>query len=629
MNHLRPGNVRTPDLRDTNRLELLDGPFDTVSHTAEVRRIAGVQGKYNIPNVGIFLWRLQSYPIERVTAREIDSAQGRYTFNPLGHDIRLFNRPQTETEITHLAEEINVPGFLRRRLLYDELEARRQAIVDDTTPREAYFWASPVLEVYVPVKEQPKPIPVPVKERPKLIPVEEILISDLSDWQRPPKEKQYAPSDDPENERPMPIQVAVDPELGRLAFPAGVTHDRVWVSYSYGFSGDVGGGPYNRQESVDKALEGTLDWWQIAVSKEPVAGLAEGKVVTTICEALYLWSTQPAGTAGVITIMDNRRYEKDEKDEDFVIRMPDGSLLLIVAADWPEMDDPENPGHKIRVPGHLVPDERRAHLLGNVEVHGATSGNGVPGKLVLDGLLIDGRLTVLDGDLGQLRIAHSTLVPEMGGLEVQATHTALRIECERSICGPIVIPTNTVPELNIVDSIVSSGTENIESRPAIHTPNTATTIEMSTVFGSSEVRTLEASNSIFTDKMTVHHRQTGCVRFSYVPTDSRIPRRYRCQPDLSLKGITDEAKRAAIEARLQPVFTSVHYKGFDPAHVHLSHAYAQLSRACAEEIRTGAENGSEMGVFQHLYQPQRETNLRISLEEYLPAGLEAGIFYVT
>jgi hypothetical protein len=36
-----------------------------------------------------------------------------------------------------------------------------------------------------------------------------------------------------------------------------------------------------------------------------------------------------------------------------------------------------------------------------------------------------------------------------------------------------------------------------------------------------------------------------------------------------------------------------------------------------------------MGVFESLKQPQRETNLRIRLDEYMPYGLEAGILYVT
>ena len=36
-----------------------------------------------------------------------------------------------------------------------------------------------------------------------------------------------------------------------------------------------------------------------------------------------------------------------------------------------------------------------------------------------------------------------------------------------------------------------------------------------------------------------------------------------------------------------------------------------------------------MGVYCQLKQPQRESNLRIRLDEYLPFSLEAGLIYVT
>jgi hypothetical protein len=55
---------------------------------------------------------------------------------------------------------------------------------------------------------------------------------------------------------------------------------------------------------------------------------------------------------------------------------------------------------------------------------------------------------------------------------------------------------------------------------------------------------------------------------------------------------------------------------------------AQLTRRTAEEIRRGADDGSEMGAFSFLQQPQREANLRSVLDEYLRFGLEAGLFFV-
>jgi hypothetical protein len=116
-----------------------------------------------------------------------------------------------------------------------------------------------------------------------------------------------------------------------------------------------------------------------------------------------------------------------------------------------------------------------------------------------------------------------------------------------------------------------------------------------------------------------------------VPEGSSTPRRYRCQPDAALARRREElgldpedrlppAEEALIRARLKPSFTSVRYG--DPG-------FAQLGLTAAGEIRTGAEDGSEVGAFSHLEQPQREANLRIRLEEYLPFGLEAGLIYVT
>ena len=58
-------------------------------------------------------------------------------------------------------------------------------------------------------------------------------------------------------------------------------------------------------------------------------------------------------------------------------------------------------------------------------------------------------------------------------------------------------------------------------------------------------------------------------------------------------------------------------------------AYFQLAAATVEEIFTGAEDGSEMGVWGHLRQPQRLANLRASLATYLRFGLEAGTFFDT
>ncbi|PPD28621.1 MAG: hypothetical protein CTY21_13055 [Methylomonas sp.] len=118
------------------------------------------------------------------------------------------------------------------------------------------------------------------------------------------------------------------------------------------------------------------------------------------------------------------------------------------------------------------------------------------------------------------------------------------------------------------------------------------------------------------------------MRFCYVPSESRTPQRYQCQPDgvraKAAEALLSEPDPAVVQtaqnieaARVRPVFNSIRYGRPD---------YCQLSECCADEIKRGAEDASEMGVFHHLYQPQRMANLRVRLDEYSPARMDVGIF---
>lgn len=219
----RTSSNSTASLRPASRPELSGTPFEVqAGYRAEVRRIASSGGRYNLPNLGLFLWRLSSYPLEKVTAglpagKLSPELQGRcYTFSPLGSDSPLFNSPKTETEIIQLAQEINVPGKLPTRPNY-----------------EGYSGAEPAFKIFA--NGQPRPIPPA-----------EVLIASLgnegNEWQ--------LPSGNYETK-----VVAVDPQRGRLAFLERHLPSRVEVSYACGFSGDIGGGPYERLASIPPGLQ--------------------------------------------------------------------------------------------------------------------------------------------------------------------------------------------------------------------------------------------------------------------------------------------------------------------------------------------------------------------------------------
>jgi hypothetical protein len=99
-------------------------------------------------------------------------------------------------------------------------------------------------------------------------------------------------------------------------------------------------------------------------------------------------------------------------------------------------------------------------------------------------------------------------------------------------------------------------------------------------------------------------RQEGCVRFSYVPAGSAIPRQFEC------------VEQAA--GSPQPLFYSLGYG--DPG-------YAKLAPSTADALRRGADGGGEMGAFHFVLAPLRETDLRVRIQEYLPVNLEFGVFY--
>jgi hypothetical protein len=128
-----------------------------------------------------------------------------------------------------------------------------------------------------------------------------------------------------------------------------------------------------------------------------------------------------------------------------------------------------------------------------------------------------------------------------------------------------------------------------------------------------------AENCIFTGQVRVARRQMGCMRFCYAPAGSRTPPRYQCQPDRVTAGLGPAD--AAMEAlRVRPQFISSRYGTQD---------YARLAIDCAPEILRGADDQSEMGVYHDLYEPQRAALLRLRLEEFTPAGMDAGLIFET
>jgi hypothetical protein len=618
LNHLRPGNTR-PELRRWEPLERLGTAFEAIPHTADVRRIASGRGRFNIPNVGIFLWRLGAYSHTRGRAFAVDGR--RFLFSPLGNSAPLFTRPiplGAIDEFTRRADRLNVPMPIGRR-------TADRYLADYYGPEKSFFvWADGVG-----------------------LDQSQVRICNLGDL----KDAGGQPTGDWAHVPAPGGKVAIDPDLGRIAFPD--EPEVVEVLYHRGFSQDLGGGEYDRQEAVARwyqPLETPVDW-QMGVTQDPgvIAGAPDPTVLaTSVPDALAAWNTfvaQNTSGFGLISVMDSRTYP-----EDLAIEVPEGFTLAVAAADWPVN---ETLGQ--RQVGVLSPSGRFPLISGALQVTGtAPAASENAGTLILDGLLLSGAFTVSDGHLGRLLLSHCTLVPWTAvGLDRLPLPTAAprlvnldgqcRLEADHCILGGMRSPRETRVSLSHCILDATRDTHAAFAAPDGSGEGGSLTVVDSTVVGKVRTRAMElASNSIFlarlvspdpdwTAPVRAERRQQGCVRFSRVPDGARLPRRYRCQPDLALEARAEAlglvspddlsaAERAMLLLRLVPMFRSLRYG--DPA-------YAQLGRRCAAEIREGAEDQAEMGAFHDLYQPQRERNLRARLDEYLRFGLEAGIFYET
>jgi hypothetical protein len=560
MNHVRPDNLSFIDVRNAEQ-RFLNTPFDPDAHSGDVRNIASGRGKYNISNIGIFLWRIPSNPMEDSPALLLNDSpnfvDGRhYYFDAIGRNTPLFTFPATEDQPSQRATPLNVAMPISRRILNSNLDAYygpgKSILVEYTLP------GSP-------------------------IPSLEIIACNLSDvtdsvgnvigWAHHPKDT-----------------IGIDPELGRIAFPTNYpAPTSVRVNYYYGFSANYGGGQYSRVLKSDQ---------DVTIRVPDQFATIQAALDSAVAQLV-----DPNVTA-VVEIQDSDYYVESPS-----VTIPAGKNVELRAADG----------------------ARPVLVLGNdFQVFGGSNS-----ALQINGLLIAGSSVVVpdkDGSgnpnqLDKLELTHCTIypkgTPQIGVVPAQPASPRLLIHAadvnlvvNYSIVGSI--QTRDTCQTAITNSIVDadSQTEVAYAAEDMIGPGGKLMVTNSTIIGKVHARSIElASNTIFAAQLTpmdlwlgavlADQLQEGCVRFSYVPPGSLVPRRYRCHP---------APEDASVVA---PAFTSLTCG--DPG-------YCQLAPQSGIEITQGADDQSEMGVFHDLYQPQRVANLRGSLLDYLRFGMEAGIF---
>jgi hypothetical protein len=607
LDHLHLSKGRFAELHDPAPLDLVSpsasaAAFDPLSHSVDIREIDSLlsPGRYNTPAVGVLISRLRNYSVTRSLAYSVDEAGDQcYTFSILGNNQPVYTNYQRPHARAATSPPFPVP--LRRSALQLEpheshashaSEAGRPAGADRHEPDHAsshVYGVEHGLAIWTDGWggfDSKTPIPA-----------SRIIPADLTDWRY----------------RPANNHVALDPELGRIAFPPEqLPQGDVYVTYNYAFAADMGGGEYPRPLVYSPSTR----IYQVGVGCE----------FSSIHDASEQWREQKPVNA-VIELIDSSVYQEQvhlaiPARHSLELRASSGARPVLLHLDL----------HATRPDAITVAGESHS-------------------RFTLDGVTVVGRGIQVSGELDTLAIRHSTLVPgwslhpdctprRTNEPSLALNNLTANVKIDHSILGGIQIyqqKQDVDPiRLRVANSIIDSTHRQnafVINAPEDRIAPAAIHFHHCTVIGKVQTHSvILAENSIFIGELRVARRQQGCVRFCYISPSSRTPQRFHCQPDLVEQAAASEAKAQSLSVedtrslvrveglRVEPQFLSTRYG---------TPNYCRLADDCAAEITAGADDRSEMGVFHNLYAPQRANNLRTRLFEYTPAACDAGILFVT
>lgn len=440
--------------------------FDEYFHTADFRAGNGRSGWYNIPKLGVFLWRLQSFRVDFTTPVQAAPNSPCYTFDPTGREIPLFAFSVRSANMNWLEwvspQEWQLPTPI-------------------STPLLTVALANPATEALYALL-QPDGVTISLNAL-------GVFTQTSPDYLIP--SSQVTTSPQPPNTNP---EIMIYPEKGR--FRAISPLQTAFVTYCYGFPSTIGAGPYDRRV-LGQALPTPPD---------PIKTVSGGSGLDT-----KLGSIAPTGT---VEIDDSLTYTAVKNVSNIanvtVMAQNPGRPVIRLAPPSPKVTEWAFNGN----------DNSSTLVLDGLLVSG--------GDVVLKGVFGSVTLRCCTFDPGTAVDDAGTLAKAIDGRDLIPCHLFIEAEIEqltidRCILGPIATRKNgEIQTLAANDSIVQAlGTDK-----AIDLSDGEVQLSRCSILGKANVHQLYASECILDDVVKVENTQDGCVRFTAWSTGSVLPRQY-------------------------------------------------------------------------------------------------------
>jgi hypothetical protein len=554
----RAGIGGLADLRNVYGASNARTAFDEYFYTADLRAGDGTTGWYNIPHLGVFLWRLQSFLAGPVTPVAVYGCPGWYTFDPTGRDVPLFAARRSADTLgdgwvspqpVQLATPISQALLDANAAAYDP--ATSNALLQLSQPLQLYPNAAVMTVQHAATGEA--------------LPTGSVLLR---------------------------------PERGRFRVDTSPPPGPVVAKYCYGFASQIGAGPYDRRVA-GASIPAPAPVTHVSAGTHALstAGTIPGAGTLIIGGSLTCDGAAAVQVTGALTLQAAIQACP-------LIRLPEGSTWVIHGA----------PGSTLVLDGLFVSggDVVLTGSFDSVTLNCCTFDPGTeasPGELASPpgGFALSADLRPLLPTCLWIEATINTLSASRSILGAIRTRAGMRAIMPLPLGQAIAV--GTVTTLSLSESIVQ-GLADADDGTALRFPDGMVRLSRCTVLGPTVLHRVDVSESILRDLAQVDDTQDGCVRFSAWASGSTLPRKYESVSIPAGAGLftsTDFGQPgyaqllASADASILPA--------------------PQTPGAPAPTIIAGAADGSEMGCFAREKTPQKLRGLLLKFQEYMPAGL--------